>query len=213
VSAGRRNFQGALDVLLAFDFGEIIFVVVGVREDFFDVHLGRRQADFAFQKLRGLAKILHGDDLQSGDHSRLGGVFGGHERADFSIRLRLERDGQNAFHRTHAAGQREFTDDDKIIELVGLDLFAGGQHSNRNRQIEAWPFFFHIGGRKVDGGFAHRKFVAGIGERGGDAVLGFLDRRVRQADECDEGFAVTAVHLYLDGVSVNPVQGCRTNLG
>ena len=94
--------------------------------------------------------------------------------------------GRMPLHGRTRAGEREFADDDKIIELVGFDLFAGGEHPNGDGQIKARPFLFHVGGREVDGGAAHRKFEAGIGERGGDAVARFLHGGVRQADDDDQ---------------------------
>ena len=185
MAARRRNFQGALHIFLAFDFGKIHFVIGRMREDFRDVHLQRRKLDFAFQKLRRFAEILHGNDVQALNHRRLGGVFGGNQNSAFPIGLRLQGHRQDALDRPHAAGQSEFAEDDKLVELVRRQLLARGQHPQRDRQIEARPFFLYIGGREVDGRLAHRKFVAGVGERRGNAVLGFLDRRVRQADQRD----------------------------
>src|ERR1041385_5463283 len=43
----------------------------------------------------------------------------------------------------HGTGQRELADDDKIMGLVGLDLFAGGEHADGDGEIEARAFFFH----------------------------------------------------------------------
>ena len=213
MAAGGGDFQGALHVLLAFDLGEIQFVVVRLVENFCDVHLRRRDLDFAFQKLRRLAQILHRNDLQPGDDRRFGRVFGGHQHAGLAVGLRAQGDGQNALARTHRAGQRQFADDDEIVELVGFHLFAGGQHAQRDGQIKARPLLLHVGGREVDGGAAHRKFEAGIGERGGDAVARFLDRRVRQADDDDERVAVAGVDLDFDRVGFNAVKRGGTNLG
>ena len=83
----------------------------------------------------------------------------------------------------------------------------------RDGQVEARPFFFHVGGREIDRRFAHRKFVAGIGQRGGNTVARFLHGGVRQADDDDQRFAVAAVHLDLDGVGVNAVQGGGADTG
>ena len=130
---------------------------------------------------------------------------GGHEHADLALRLGAQRDGQHALARPHRAGEREFADHDEIVELVGFDLFARGQHADGDGQIEARPFLFHIGGREVDGGAAHRKFEAGIGQRGRDAVARFLHGGVRQADDDDDRVAVTGVDLDFDGIRFNAV--------
>jgi hypothetical protein len=106
--AGGGDFQGALHVFLALDFGKIQLVLVLVLENFGDVHFGRRDFDFAFEKLRGFAQILHRNDLQAGDDRRFGGIFRRHEHAGFAVGFRANRHRQNPLHGTHRAGQREF---------------------------------------------------------------------------------------------------------
>ena len=156
---------------------------------------------------------MHRDDLQPFDDGGFGGVFRRHEHADFAVGACAQRNGQHSFARTHRAGQREFADDDEVVELVGFDLFAGGQHADGDGQIEARPFLFHVGGREVDGRAAHRKFETGIGERGRDAVARFLHRRVRQTDDDDQGVAVTGVDLDFNRKSFNAVERGGTNPG
>ena len=121
--------------------------------------------------------------------------------------------GSTPLHRTHRAGQRQFADHDEIVELVGFDLFAGGQHADGDGQIEARPFLFHVGGREIDGGAAHRKFEAGIGERRRDAVARFLHGGIRQADDDDERVALAGVDLDFDRIGFDAVDGGGTNLG
>ena len=146
------------------------------------------------------------DDLQAGNDGGFGGIFRRNEHADFAVRPRAKGDGQNALARAHRAGQREFADDDEIVELIGFDLFAGGQHAQRNGQIETRPFLFHVGGREIDGRAAHRKFEAGIGERGRHAVARFLHRGVRQADDDDQRVAPTGIDFDFDGIRFNAVE-------
>ena len=154
---------------------------------------------------------MNRDDLQAGNDGGFGGIFRRHQHADLAVGPRAQGDRQNAFARPHRAGQREFADDDEIVELIGFDLFAGGQHAERDGQVEARPFLFHVGGREVDGRAAHRKFEAGIGERGRDAVARFLHRGVRQADDDDQGVAPTGVDLDFDGIGFDAVERRGTN--
>ena len=114
--------------------------------------------------------------------------------------------GNTPLQRPHRAGEREFADGDKIVELIGLDLFARRQHPERDGQIEARPLLFHVGGREVDGRAAHRKFVAGIGERGRHAVARFLHRGVRQADDDNQRVAPAGVDLDFDRKSFDAVE-------
>ena len=83
-----------------FDLGEIHVVIARLIEDAGHVHLGGRDFDFAFEKLRGLAEILDGDDLQALHHRGFGGVLGRHEHADLAVGLRAQGHRQHAFART-----------------------------------------------------------------------------------------------------------------
>ena len=125
VSASGGYFQCALHVFLAPDLGKIQVVVVRLVENFGDVHLYRGDFDFTFEKARGFAQILNGDDLQTFHDGGFGGVFRRNEHANPAVGARAQGDGQDSFSRTHRAGQREFADDDEIVELIGFDLFAG----------------------------------------------------------------------------------------
>jgi hypothetical protein len=91
-------------------------------------------------------------------------------------------------------------------------LFAGGENAQGDRQVKTGAFLFDVGGRKVDGGAAHGEFIAGIAERGEDAILGFLDRGVGQADDDNDGVAVTGVDFDLNGVGINAIDGGGTDL-
>ena len=162
--------------------------------------------------MRRFAQILNRNDLQTGNDGGFGGVFRRNQHADLAVGPRAKGHRQNALARTHRAGQREFADDDKIVELVGFDLFAGRQHPQRDGQIETRPFLFHVGGREVDGRAAHRKFEAGIGERGRDAVARFLHRGVRQADDDNQRVAPAGVDFDFDRIGFNAVERGGTDL-
>ena len=211
MAARRGDFQRAFDVFLALDLGEIQVVVVYLVENFGNVHLRRRNLDFAFEKTRRLAEILHRDNLQAGNDGGFGGIFRRNEHPGLAVRPRAEGDGQNAFGRAHRAGQREFTDDDEIVELIGFELFAGGQHAQRNRQIKSRSLLFHVGGREIDGRAAHREFEAGIAEGGGHTVARFLYRGVRQPDDDNQRVAPTGVDFDLDGIRFDAIERGGTN--
>ena len=196
VSAGGGDFQCAFHVFLSFDLGKVQVVVVRLIEDFGNVHLRRRNFYFTFEKARGFTQILNGDDLQPFHDGSFGGVFRRNKHADPAVGARAQGDGQNALARTHRAGEREFPHDDKIVELVGFDLFPGGEHAQRDGQVEARPFLFHVGGREVDGRAPHRKFETGIGERGRNAVARFLHRGIRQADNDNYWVEITYFMQY-----------------
>ena len=91
VPAGGGDFQGALHVFLALDFGEIQFVIGGHASKILAMStFDGRDFDFAFEKLRGLAEILDGNDLQAVDDRGFGGVFRRNEHAGFPVGLRAQ---------------------------------------------------------------------------------------------------------------------------
>ena len=63
MSAGCGNFQCALHVFLAFDLGEIQVVIQWLIENSGDVHLRRRDSDFAGEETGSLTQVLDRDDL------------------------------------------------------------------------------------------------------------------------------------------------------
>ena len=146
-----------------------------------DVHLGRGDFGFAFEEAGGFAQVVDRDDLQAGDHRRFGGVFRRDQHADLAFCPRAQGNGQHAFDRAHAAVERQLAHHDEIVELVGLDLFAGGDHADGDGQVEARPFLLHVGRGQVDGGAAESEAEAGIDQRGHHPVAGFLDRGIGQA--------------------------------
>ena len=95
--------------------------------------------------------------------------------------------------------------DDELIKLIRLQLLAGGEHADGDGQVKTRPLFFDVGGREIDGRTTHREFVARIGQRGGDAVAGFLHSGVGQSHDNDERVAEADIDLDLDRVSLDPV--------
>ena len=99
VASGSGDFQGALDRFLAFDFGEIDFFVVVLLEDLGDVDAGRRDLRFPFEEAHGLAQILNGNNLKTGNDRSLRRVFRRDKNANFALFARPQRYGQNSFDR------------------------------------------------------------------------------------------------------------------
>src|SRR6185369_8915135 len=122
VAAGGRDFQRALHRFLAFDFREIQFVVQLVREEVGNVYFRRRNFHFAFQKARRLAQILDGNHGQARDDRRLRRIVGRYQHAELSLGPRAQRDGEHAFDRAHGAGERQFANQNKIVQLIGFQL-------------------------------------------------------------------------------------------
>ena len=170
VATGGGDLKCALDRLLSLDVGEVRAVDVLHGEQLGEIDLLGLDRLAALEKRGGLAKIRDGVNFQSIDDGGLGGVVAWNHDTVHADRARLEGDGQHAFHAPHGTGQREFSDHQDALELGGLELLAGGEHADADRQIEARALLADVGRGEVDGNAAQRHLEAGVGEGGGDAV-------------------------------------------
>ena len=213
MSAGRGNLQGPFDGFLAFDFIEINLLFVVAVEDPGDIDDGRGYLQLAFEETHGLAQVLNGDYLEAGNDGRLGGVLGRDEDAALALFPGREGNRQDAFDGTHGAGQRQFADHDVVVQLVGLQLFAGGDHGHGDGQVETGSFLFNIRRGQVDGGASEGEGEPGIDQGGHDAVARFLDGGIGQADNHDDGVAEAGIDFDFDRVGLDPVNRGRTDFG
>jgi hypothetical protein len=62
-------------------------------------------------------------------------------------------------------------------------LLGGGEDAERDWQIEPPRLLGQVGRRQVDGDALRGEFEAAVLDGGADAVLGFLDLGVGQADD------------------------------
>ena len=65
----------------------------------------------------------------------------------------------------------------------------------------------------ADGDAAQRHFEAGIGYGGGDAVARLAYSGIGQAYDDDERFSISVIHLDLDRVSGNSLDGSAMGFG
>jgi hypothetical protein len=78
-------------------------------------------------------------------------------------------------------------------------LLAGGENADGDGEVEAGALLFHVGGGEVDDGPGLGKLEGGVAEGGGHPVARLFDRRVRQADDHDDGIPPAGIDLDLDG--------------
>ena len=182
-------------------------------KDVGDVNLRRRDFCFALQKTGRLTQIPHGDYAEAGNYRRFGGVFGRHQHARLAFLTGTQGDGQDAFDRADRAIERQFAHHDKILELIGFDLFAGGGHPDGNGQVKAWSLLLHVGRGEIDRRAAKAEVESGIDEGRHHAVSGLFDRRVGKADDDDDRVAVTGIDLHFDGIGFDAVDSGGTDFG
>ena len=80
-------------------------------------------------------------------------------------------------------GERELPDDGILIEQVGLQLPAAGQHAQGNRQIERRRLFRQFRRSQINHDPVLGPLESRIDDRPLDPVRTLLDRRLGQSDQ------------------------------
>ena len=142
----------------------------------------------------------------SGQGGLLGGVAG-QEHGLFAEAAREAGHGQAAADRPGRAGEAELAGDQAVAQPVGGKLAGRRENSDGDGQIVERAFLPQVAGREIDGGPGAQGLESAVGLGGGNAVVGFLDGRVRQSDEDELGLALlVGVDLHLHGLGFDPEQ-------
>jgi len=126
-------------------------------------------------------------------------AFSAGTKFQFCRRPSRERNRQNSPAWPDRPGEREFADYCEMVELVGFNLFARGQHSSAMGRSNVGPSFFTSAGARLMV-VLPSEICSRICQRGRDAVARFLHGGVGQSDDDDERVAVAGVDLDLDGI-------------
>ena len=86
-----------------------------------------------------------------GDDGGFCRVLRRHKQPGLPIRLGAQCDRQDALDRTDGAGERQFADDEEVLQLFGEHLLARGDHADGDWEIEAGALLFDVRRRQVDG--------------------------------------------------------------
>jgi hypothetical protein len=120
--------------------------------------------------------------------------------------------GQCTANGPQVARQREFAGKFIAFQLAGVDLAAGRQDAQRDRQVEAAGVLGKVGRREVDGdSFVGREVQPGVLDGGAHAFAGLLDLGFGQPDQRETGQAVGQMHLDADGPRLQPQQGAAVH--
>ncbi len=150
VPAGRGHFQGALDVLLAFDLAENRSA--GCRADSSGVTggwgvMGAAPRRWAYRLARDATGITSRSGIRAASAASAWGT-----------KMRLKPcwrgrgcHGQHAAHVAHAAIQRELAHHQRLVQALGWELPGGDQHPQGDGQVVGRAFLAHRSRRQVDG--------------------------------------------------------------
>ena len=84
------------------------------------------------------------------------------------------------------------------------DVPGGGQHAERDGQIERRSGLADVGRREIHRDAVGRELEAGIPDRASHAVAALADARVRQSHHLKCGQAKRDIHLHLDETGLDP---------
>jgi hypothetical protein len=171
----------------------------------------------AGDELPGFVEGFEAVDFEIGDHGGFAGVFGGEEEAFSAGRFCSEGDGEGSFDRAKGSIEGEFPDDHEVTGLWEFFFLLASDHGEGDREIEGGAFFSEIGRGEVYGVDAVDEVHRGGEDGGGDAVAGFTDGGIREADDVDAagivaiGFTRGDFDLNLNGF--DSAQGGTVDLG
>ena len=116
--------------------------------------------------------------------------------------------GERAAHRAQLARQRQLAGELPARQARGVDLAAGRQDAQRDRQVEAARILGQIGRREVDGdALVVRELQPGVLQRRAHALARLLHLHIRQTDQRETGQTIGKVHLDGDRGRAQPQQG------
>ena len=195
VPARGSQLERAASTFLAADVGE-----VGRRHS--TVRVGRQrplgiQLELAAQVRDGLGEVANRHGGDAGERSLPSGVGRTEETLDAEPPGAL-RNGENAAHAPEAAVESELSDGGRALERAPRQLLRGGEHGQRDRQVEAGAFLAQLGGREVDGDAPVREAQLCGRDPAADALPGLLAGPVGEADDREAGKAVANVGFDVD---------------
>jgi len=95
------------------------------------------------------------------------------------------------------------------LQRQPVHLLVDRQKRQRERQIEARPFFANVCRRQIDEKFSGRKGEAGIEDRGSDSLASFPESPVGEADDHKCRRPRSRIRLDTDDVAVDAVHRGR----
>jgi hypothetical protein len=207
VAAGGGDSEGAFAELLAADFGEVVAMggAGGVEGVF--IELVGEEVEFAVEEADHFGDGADGDDVDAGDDGGFGGIVGGENEAGFLLLAGEHGHGEGTLDGAHAAIEGEFAGDEILFVVEGFAVGGDGartfedavdeKESEGDGEFEGVAFLAEVGGGEVDDEATGGEAVAAVVEGGADAVDGFADGGVGEADD---GGAGALLHVDFLGV-------------
>ncbi len=178
VGPGGGDLDRALGELLAGDVGEIrprAGLVGSTRR-----RVGRRRPAVG-EPAHEFAEIVRHPHVDAGHESGLRAIGRRDHDAPDPLLARDRDRGQHTAHRAQPAVEAELGQPHHVRDGRRRHRLAGGEHRDRDRQVEARPDLAHVGGQQRDGQPPVRPLGPAVEQRRPDPVAGLDARRCRRA--------------------------------
>lgn len=215
VAPGGGDFEGAFGVFLAADVLHIeekgFFL-----EERFHIDIRMRSDRTCFAEVSG--GVEERRDRNHGDaayHRCFGGVFLGNIELGKTEALGEEGDREDTANGADFAVQGEFTDEEFVSEIE-IELFGCQEKPESHRYVVDRGILGQIGRGEVDGNAAEAVWreKTAIFDGGTDAVAGFLDRGIGEADHSEMVHpCVKGIDFDFDEFALESQRGGRKQFG
>ena len=209
--AAHRHLEGALCDRLPLDVLEIRLVDGLLHRVRKRALFHRRQRRNARQKFHRFGKRRDGVDLRLPDIAGFRPIPLWNDEFPVPGLDCGDQHGQDPLHLPHAAVQGKLAEKNKIVERREHRLLGRSEIAERDRQIQRSALFFDVRGREVDHDPRGYEALSAVHARSAHALLGFLDRRIRQPDQFKRRQPLGVIHFYVDGKTLQPVQPVTGN--
>ena len=122
-------------------------------------------------------------------------------------------DRKHAARRLDRAVQRQFAEDQHVVDVAPADDAGGGENAERDREIERRAGLADVGGRQIDRDPVLGELEAGIPYGAPDAIAALANARVRQAHDSESRQAERDVDFDVDGGRFDPEDGGGADAG
>ena len=185
VRPGDGDLDGASQGLLAFDLGEIHSAFDGHRSSSKPRSAGSERGELGFtaQEPDGAVEGVHLANFHPFDQRSFVGRDGGQQKSALRELAGEAGHREGAPDRPGGAGEAEFPRDEPVVQAGGLQLSGGDQDAEGDGQIVERALLAQVARGEVDRGPGAGSVEAAVMQRRKNAVPGFLDGGVGQADQ------------------------------
>ena len=187
--------------------------MVALRHERGEVDGRGRQLGIAGQVGAHLAERAGAAHLEALDHGGLGYVVD-REQQPAAARVAC-RDGhrEGAADRPEVAFQTDLAHHHEAVEGLVRQLAAGGEHAQRDGQVQPGAGFLNVSRGQIDGDATKREGISRIRQGGPDPFTALTYRAVREAYGSERGQAGADVDLDIDRIGIDAQNGSRPHAG